>query len=258
MAALRRHAAARLDLPRAHPPAGAPDARRAVRRARRVHPRGALVRAARSLAGAALHRRAGDARSARGGVPRRHRVLHVASAPGASSRGAKSTCRGRATSRSPTRTGSRRSCTSCASTSGASARPDGRTAMATKRRAIDRWAPWMFLGVLLLSWELSVADLQDRPVRPAVGDGVVHGALRQLRGDHVQHVADVLDHDGRLRPRHRRGRRPRSRHRVVALHVQRPVPAARRVQRDPEGGVRPDPGRLVRHRRRCPRRSPRS
>ena len=28
--------------------------------------------------------------------------------------------------------------------------------MATKRRTIDRWAPWMFLGVLLLSWELSV------------------------------------------------------------------------------------------------------
>ena len=39
------------------------------------------------------------------------------------------------------------------------------------------------------------------------------------------------------------------RHRVVALHVQRPVPAAGRVQRDPEGGVRADPGRLVRHRR---------
>jgi NitT/TauT family transport system ATP-binding protein len=37
-------AAARLDLPRAHPPAEAPDARRAVRRARRVHPRGAVVR----------------------------------------------------------------------------------------------------------------------------------------------------------------------------------------------------------------------
>ena len=69
--------------------------------------------------------RARHPRSARGGVPRRHRVLHVEARPGASSRSARSTSRARATSRSPTKTGSPRSCTSCASTSGASARPEG-------------------------------------------------------------------------------------------------------------------------------------
>ena len=42
--ALRRHAAAHLDLPRADPRARDPAARRAVRRARRLHPRGAVVR----------------------------------------------------------------------------------------------------------------------------------------------------------------------------------------------------------------------
>ena len=48
--AVRRHAAARVALPRAHPPAVAADARRAVRRARRLHARGTVVRAARPLA----------------------------------------------------------------------------------------------------------------------------------------------------------------------------------------------------------------
>ena len=50
---LRRHAAARLALPRADPRAGAADARRAVRRARCLHARGIVVRAARPLAEAA-------------------------------------------------------------------------------------------------------------------------------------------------------------------------------------------------------------
>ena len=49
--ALRRHAAARVDLPRARPRAADAAARRAVRRARRVHARGAVVRAARPVAG---------------------------------------------------------------------------------------------------------------------------------------------------------------------------------------------------------------
>ena len=47
LAALRRHAAARLALPRADPRAEAPDARRALRGARRLHARGVVVRHAR-------------------------------------------------------------------------------------------------------------------------------------------------------------------------------------------------------------------
>ena len=56
VAALRRHAAARVDLPRARPPAEDAAARRAVRRARRVHARGAVVRAARPVAGSSASR----------------------------------------------------------------------------------------------------------------------------------------------------------------------------------------------------------
>ena len=72
VAAFRRHAAARLDLPRADPRAEDAAARRAVRRARRVHPRGAVVHPARPLVGAALQRHPRHPRPARGGVPRRH------------------------------------------------------------------------------------------------------------------------------------------------------------------------------------------
>ncbi|SOZ82883.1 hypothetical protein CBM2622_A50215 [Cupriavidus taiwanensis] len=72
VAALRRHAAARVDLPRADPPAAHAAARRALRRARRLHPRRTLVRAARPVAGAALQRDPGHARPARGRVPCRH------------------------------------------------------------------------------------------------------------------------------------------------------------------------------------------
>ena len=97
LGALGRHAAAHLDLPRADPRARDPAARRAVRRARRVHARGAVVRAARPAGGAQGDGDAGDARPARGGVPRRHRVRDVepAGAHRAALRGAR--CRGRAT-----------------------------------------------------------------------------------------------------------------------------------------------------------------
>ena len=53
VAALGRHAAARLDLPRADPRAQDAAARRALRRARRLHARGAVVHAARPVDGAA-------------------------------------------------------------------------------------------------------------------------------------------------------------------------------------------------------------
>ena len=76
VAALGRNAAARVDLPRPDPRAEDAAPRRAVRRARRVHARGALVHPARPLVGAALQRHPRHPRPARGGVPRRHRLRH--------------------------------------------------------------------------------------------------------------------------------------------------------------------------------------
>src|SRR5260370_9662967 len=61
LGALRRHATARLALPRTDPSAGAVDARRAVRRPRRLHARGLVVPAARLVAEARLHRDPGHA-----------------------------------------------------------------------------------------------------------------------------------------------------------------------------------------------------
>ena len=89
--ALGRHAAARLDLPRAHPRAEDAAARRAVRRARRVHARGAVVHPARPAGGAALQRDPRHPRPARGGVPRRHRLRDEQAAPAACWCGARST-----------------------------------------------------------------------------------------------------------------------------------------------------------------------
>ena len=76
MAALRRHAAARLALPRADPRAEASDARRALRRARRLHARGAVVRDPRPPRRAGRHGRPRHARPARGDLPRRSHLLH--------------------------------------------------------------------------------------------------------------------------------------------------------------------------------------
>ena len=137
VAALRRHAAARQHLPRAGARAEDAAARRAVRRARRVHARGAVVHAARPAGGAAVQRHPGHARPARERVPGRH-GLRDEQEPGPLRRAsARSTCRGRAISRSPTRRSSPTSCTSCAATSarcaqaGASGR---RAAQITKQR----------------------------------------------------------------------------------------------------------------------------
>src|SRR5262245_18238835 len=76
LGAVGRHAAARLALPRTDPSARAVDARRAVRRARRLHARGIVVRAARLVAEARLHRHPSHARPARSGVPRRQHPCH--------------------------------------------------------------------------------------------------------------------------------------------------------------------------------------
>ena len=76
MGTLRRHAAARVALPRADPRAGATDAGRAIRRARCVHARGTVVRAARPLAEAQLHGDPGHPRPARGGVSSRQHLRH--------------------------------------------------------------------------------------------------------------------------------------------------------------------------------------
>ena len=74
LAALGRHAAARQHLPRADPRAQDAAARRALRRARRLHARGAVVHPARPLDRAAVQRDPGHARLARVGVSGRHRV----------------------------------------------------------------------------------------------------------------------------------------------------------------------------------------
>ena len=67
-------------------------------------------------------------------------------------RARRSSCRGRATSRSPTRTSSPRSCTSCASTSAPCARPDGGRRWRGSATWIA-WAPWLFLAGILVLWE---------------------------------------------------------------------------------------------------------
>ena len=76
LGAVGGHAAARLALPRADPRAAAAHAGRAVRRARQLHTRGAVVRDARPACRPARHHHPGDARSARGGLPGRSRLLH--------------------------------------------------------------------------------------------------------------------------------------------------------------------------------------
>jgi NitT/TauT family transport system ATP-binding protein len=76
VAALGRHAAARQHLPRAGARAQDAAARRALRRARRLHARRAVVHPARPARGAALQRHPGHARPARERVPGRHGVRH--------------------------------------------------------------------------------------------------------------------------------------------------------------------------------------
>jgi predicted ABC-type transport system involved in lysophospholipase L1 biosynthesis ATPase subunit len=80
LGAFRRHADARLALPRAHPRAATAHARRAVRRARCIHARRALVRGPRSAGGEQDHRHPRHARFARGRVPGRPHFCHVGAA----------------------------------------------------------------------------------------------------------------------------------------------------------------------------------
>ena len=74
VAAVGRHAAARQHLPRAGARAEDAAAGRALRRARRLHARGAVVRDARPAGGAEVQRHPGHARPARKRVPGRHGV----------------------------------------------------------------------------------------------------------------------------------------------------------------------------------------
>jgi hypothetical protein len=114
LAAVGRHAAARLALPRADPRARAADARRALRRARRLHPRGAVVRHPRPPRGAAAHGHPRHPRPARGGVPRRQRLRHERAPRPHHRRARDRSSRARATSKSPTPGSSSISSTSCA------------------------------------------------------------------------------------------------------------------------------------------------
>ena len=92
------------------------------------------------------------------------------------------------------------------------------------------------LGVQRLRVHLPLADPDPGLAPPA------------CRRDRRARVEDLLDDDGRLRDRRRGRRGPRRAGRQLALHLQRALPAARRVQQHPQGGVRPDPRRLVRDR----------
>ena len=98
LAALRRHAAARLALPRADPRSAAAAARRAVRRARPVHPRGTVGDHAGPLDDAEADRAAGHARSARRPAYLANRICVMRRGPAASSTTAWCRSRGRAPS----------------------------------------------------------------------------------------------------------------------------------------------------------------
>src|SRR5205085_6220896 len=67
-----------------------------------------------------------------------------------SSPGARSICRARASWKSPTATISPTSCASCASASAASVPPER---MATPKRRLETWSPWVVLAAMLLLWE---------------------------------------------------------------------------------------------------------
>jgi hypothetical protein len=95
--AVRWHAAAREHLPRADPRTQDAAAGRALRRARRLHPRGAVVHAARPVGRAAIQRHPGHARPARIGLSGRHGLLHEQAAPAASWSSARSRSRAPAT-----------------------------------------------------------------------------------------------------------------------------------------------------------------
>ncbi|VWX62395.1 hypothetical protein VARIO8X_60198 [Burkholderiales bacterium 8X] len=72
-----------------------------------------------------------------------------------------------------------------------------------------------------------------------------------VQGNHRRaRLAHLLGHDGRLRPRDRGGRAAGLRDRQLAPRLCRHVPADDRLQRLAQGGLRSDPGGVVRHRRR--------
>ena len=99
LAAVGRHAAARVAVPRAGASAAAAAARRAVRRARPVHARGTLGHHAGALDARAADRAAGHARPARVGVPGEPH-LRDEFAPGPHPRGARGAVRAAAHARS--------------------------------------------------------------------------------------------------------------------------------------------------------------
>ena len=190
LATVRRHAAARLALPRADPRAAAADAGRAVRRARCLHARGTVVRDPRPAGGARHHRGPRHPRPARGGVPRRPHLRDVAAAR---------PHRGRARGRLPAPARSRNhlharnsptSCTNCAVTSIRRANeqvqdlhPAG--ALAFHHRAVPG------LGNRL-------PRVQDSGILPAAADRGVQGDGRVLAGDPAQFLDHARSHAGRL------------------------------------------------------------
>ena len=207
---------------------------------------------------AALQRDPGHARPARDRVPGRHGVRDEQE-PGP--------LRGEARDRAAAaaRPGghlharsSPTSCTSCAATSAPSASTARRGGGAHEaRRQLERWSPWLLLVAVLLLWQLvcSAFDVSEfifpSPWR------IAHAVRASSSGvDRRPRLAHLLGHDGRLRPGDRGRRAARLRDRQLAPGLRGDVSADDRLQRGAQGGLRADPGGLVRHRPRARRSSP--
>ena len=184
-------------------------------------------------------------------------VYVMSKSPGRFVVSARSTCRARATWRSPTRRSSPTSCTSCAATSARCASrpatPSGHPTRARRmnKSSCERWAPLILLVAMLALWQLicSAFDVSEfifpSPWR------IVEQAWRAPLDDPRPRLAHLLGHDGRLRHRHRGRRAAGLPDRQLAPGLRRDVPADDGLQRAAQGGLRADPGRVVRHRRRA-------
>ena len=161
---------------------------------------------------AALQRDPGHARPARGGVPGRHGVRDEQEPGPLRGASARSTCRGRATWRSPTPRSSPTSCTSCAGTSARFAARPRQTAGAHEDAAAARTLGalarcWSRCCVL---WQVDLPRLRRLRVHLPQPAGASAQQFWRVQGHHRRpRLAHLLGHDGRLRPGDRRRRAAR-------------------------------------------------